>query len=495
MEETNPKDTTANPATGTNTAPAASQDVSVDNADVNKAASTIEEHVVLSASIVPVPPARKIQPISVIHSAQTPIKIPDPHQPIQSTPAPIPAIQNVHDEAKITPPVSDTPAPTATTPPAPKTLRADIANIIGKIKLPERITVKLSAGKAKPPAPPSPPPTIPPVPEKEIKNIGTVSAGDAPAQAALQSENVKREEKEPASSIVSVHTLKDDLQTVVRDKKMSIVRAVALETEKKRGQEHLADTNPASERARSRKAIGIAFVVVILLTLSTIAFVGVRFVLEQSAGNAVPAAAPALIFSEKTVVLPRETKTGADLKQTLLAGERNLENIQLGAIIRIVPTFSQTEPDGTETQRADSIGDFLTAIEARAAAELARSFRGDFFLGLHQTVDKLSPVIIIPVTSYERAFAGMLAWEPTMNSDLSPIFTPISPQIVNEQGVLVERHFQDSLINNYDVRVLKDDAGATKLLYSFPTRAILIISESQYSFTEALSRLRASRQL
>ena len=50
-------------------------------------------------------------------------------------------------------------------------------------------------------------------------------------------------------------------------------------------------------------------------------------------------------------------------------------------------------------------------------------------------------------------------------------------------------------MRNYDVRVLKNDAGGIELYYSFPTQNILIIGESPYSFTEILSRLRAERKL
>jgi hypothetical protein len=58
-----------------------------------------------------------------------------------------------------------------------------------------------------------------------------------------------------------------------------------------------------------------------------------------------------------------------------------------------------------------------------------------------------------------------------------------------------ERQFEDTVMQNFDVRELKDDNGDTQLYYSFPTRTILIIAESKYSFPEILSRLRADRRL
>ena len=44
-----------------------------------------------------------------------------------------------------------------------------------------------------------------------------------------------------------------------------------------------------------------------------------------------------------------------------------------------------------------------------------------FFFGIH-AVNGNVPVFVIPVISYDHAFAGMLAWEPTMDQDLAPAY-------------------------------------------------------------------------
>ncbi len=502
MDETNPKDTTANPAAGPNTAQGASGAAPIDSADVERAAATISEQIVPPARKISAPPAPPIPPISARDAPPQPTPAappaPVPRPPIQPQPIPIPPILPVQPPppAQTAPAAGIAPAPSAVEKPAPQTtagqsskpLREDIARIIDKIKLPERIAVKISGEKAKPPAPPPPaPPTEVKAPAENEKRP-EASAAQAPGQTT-------EAKKESGSSIVSVHTLKDDLQNVVRDKKMSLVRAVALESEKKKGQEHLTAEGVALNTPRARKMMGIAFAVVVFLALAFAAYFGARTVFQQNAGNPQQSAAPALIFTEKTFSFPQETLTGTELKRAIISRARNAAAIQLGAIIQIIPTSRAVGADGAGTEQAMSIGDFLASIETRSSPELLRALRDDFFLGLHQIVGKLSPVLIIPVNSYERAFAGMLAWEPAMNGDLSPIFTAVSPQTTNERGVLADRQFQDELINNYDVRVLRDDSGAVQMLYSFPTRTMLIISESPYSFTEALSRLRASRQL
>jgi uncharacterized protein (DUF2141 family) len=99
------------------------------------------------------------------------------------------------------------------------------------------------------------------------------------------------------------------------------------------------------------------------------------------------------------------------------------------------------------------------------------------------------------VTSYDHAFAGMLTWEDSINTDLAPVFTAVPALTKDQNGLPVKRTFQDLVMRNYDVRALEDDNGQIQMYYSFPTQNILVLAESPYSFTEILSRLQASRQL
>src|SRR3989338_7370367 len=393
MDETNPKDTTASPAAGANSAPGASRPAPIDEAAVDAAAATISEHIVHFAQKNPVPPAPAVPPVPVPPPAQTPppippVQSPAPPPPMPSPPKPVPPVpprpitQPVPPPPPPPKPVADVPPPpapdssraggpapvTSIEPPAqaesvepPKKLRDDIASIINKIKLPERITLRMSGEKSKPP----PPAPVPPTAEKEPEKTAAPRPEETPAQTPPQSGDAPKEPESP-SSVASVHTLKDDLQNVVRDKKMSLVRAVALESEKKKGQEHLAIGAP------SRKVIGIAIVAAILLALGLVAFVGVKSVLKQGVGNAQPATAPSLMFAEKTLPFPQETRTGIDLRRTLSAGARGIPNMSLGAIVHIVPTSSQPDADGAAAEQAMGIGEFLTAIGAQATPELIR---------------------------------------------------------------------------------------------------------------------------
>jgi len=166
----------------------------------------------------------------------------------------------------------------------------------------------------------------------------------------------------------------------------------------------------------------------------------------------------------------------------------------LGSITRIVPVVASTTVGGTPVRRTATLAEFFTAIGAQAPDGLVRALGDDFFFGIH-VVDKNAPMLIIPVTSYDRAFAGMLTWEKTIDSGLAPIFMAVPPLTTDANGLPVVRSFKDVIMRNYDVRILTDDNGSVVLYYSFPNPKILIIAESPYSFPEILSRLRAGRRL
>jgi hypothetical protein len=158
---------------------------------------------------------------------------------------------------------------------------------------------------------------------------------------------------------------------------------------------------------------------------------------------------------------------------------------------RVVPSLPTT--DGTGARPATT-AEFFKALGLHTPDVLVRSLSDEFFFGIH-TIDKNAPVLIIPVTSYEHAFAGMLSWESDMNADLAPAFTAVPALIAGDKGIPTKRTFRDAVMRNYDVRSLSDDAGSVQLYYSFPTPSILVIAEDPYSFTEILSRLQVQRRL
>lgn len=381
-------------------------------------------------------------------------------------------------------PVPVEPSHSPATPPSvePQSdLGNDIAKILKEVKLPQRREDM---------AAPSPKPVA------QTKDIDallsgttqtpTVTPPSAPAVNAAPSVAPSEPPVPPKDSVQSVHTLKQDLQQVVHDQKISVVRAAALEQEKQRVPEMIA------ERPKSNRVKNFFFAAFMLLFLGAAALGGVYIVMQSRATPLPEQQTNSLIFAEQTVPLSLKDQSPAQIKG-LLAGARDALNASLGAITRIAPVTVVSTPEGDSTQLA-TLTEFFSAIGAQPPSDLMRALSGDFFIGFH-TLDNNAPIIAVPVLSYDRAFAGMLAWEASMNAELAPIFTRVPDLLLGADGIPARRTFTDRVMRNYDVRALIDDSGNVALYYAFPTRNILIIAENPHTFTELLSRLQAQRKL
>lgn len=294
----------------------------------------------------------------------------------------------------------------------------------------------------------------------------------------------------PQDALETVHTFRADVQGAVKDQNISLIHAASLESDKKRtGDSSLP--NPGAQQ-RMRRTVGVVFAIVFFLGLGSAALFGIAFVAQQHNTQVAVPEDTSLIFAEQHTVLPIDNAVPANIKQNI-ADMRLTSSAPLGAITRVIPTITTKAADGTVTQRLATTQEFLKALGVSVSDDFYRAVSDQFFFGIH-TVDKNVPVLVIPVTSYDRAFAAMLAWEPQMNADLAPAFTAVPASMAGPTGP-VPRTFQDTVMRNYDVRALKDDNNYIQLYYSFPTPNILIIAESPYSFSELLSRLQSGRKL
>ncbi|HUO55816.1 MAG TPA: hypothetical protein VMU27_00035 [Candidatus Paceibacterota bacterium] len=345
----------------------------------------------------------------------------------------------------------------------------DIAKILEEVKLPERRDIK---GSADPKAS-----AVAPEPPKDAQEKKSV---------VLE----KPQQEEGRDPVTPLHTLNDDIQDIVRRRKISIVRATALEQDKKRTV-RATMVNPGVI-ARRKRIFAFLFASILLIVLGCAALYGVALV-SQKRSSTTSGQYPSLLFAEQSETLPIDNLSSDALKQTI-AQARHDNSAPLGSITRIIPTVSATTTSGQSTTEAATTEQFLTALNTQAPGSLIRALGDTFFFGIH-AVDGNPPVLVIPVTDYDAAFGGMLEWESTMNQDLAPAFDAVAPLTVATSGLPTVRSFSDSLMLNYDVRVLKDDSGNVVLYYSFPTRDILIIAESPSSFGEILGRLQAQGKL
>lgn len=359
---------------------------------------------------------------------------------------------------------------------------ADIAKILAEVKLPERRDAGVTGEEA---------------PKKEVQNIDALlGARDTPIPAppvSAERATSGRMENNAGEkhSVESVHTLKHDLQHVVQDQKISVVRAVALEEDRRIARtavpEPIQDVRAAQQRKNRVK--NIVFGAILLIALGGAALGGVYVVMNDRAAVVPVQSSDSLVFAEQTVTLALDDQSPTQLKSTLERA-RGTASASLGSITRIVPVHTTSDAQ----QVPVTLAEFFAALGIKPPEQLSRALGDKFFFGLH-TIDKNAPVLVIEVASYDNAFAGMLAWEDQLNANLAPAYIAVPRLVIGPDGIPTKRTFVDDVMRNYDVRQLKDDAGAIALYYSFPTRGLLVIAESPYTFTELLNRLQAQNRL
>ena len=448
------------------------------------------EPVFLEERII-MPAPKESAPVKIPAPISTPVvpdikpvvqpKAPQAAAPLIQEPAQQPVQQPVHESEHIdSAPVfipTAAPTPPQQPPPTPEKetgIRESISSLLASIKLPERRDFKAKADTPQPLA-------------SHAAPIATVE----PAHEFPRPEATKYTPSEHGSSaVMPLRTLKDDLQSIVRDQKISLVHAASLEEEKRHGQDRVAPEQEGIRKRKRNRVAGMIFAIILLIFLGLGALYGVFYVVQERAPHPTALPSSSLLFSEQTVAFALGTLTPSDAKAAL--AQLRTEGLgSLGSITRIVPTVASTT--GGTAVPVD-FEDFMHALGASPPDELLRAVGPDFFFGFH-VVDTNAPLFVIPVTSYDHAFAGMLAWESTMNADLSPVFTSVPATIIGANGLPEQRTFEDQVLRNYDIRALLDDQGNIVLYYSFPTPQILIIAQSPYSFPEILSRLQAQRKL
>ena len=129
----------------------------------------------------------------------------------------------------------------------------------------------------------------------------------------------------------------------------------------------------------------------------------------------------------------------------------------------------------------------LGTLGFNAPGAFIRSITGIVF---GRTLDA-KPFIVMQVSDFNTAFAGMLGWEPNMSTDLSPLFgQPVTQSfdpLANSSSTVRTAFFRDTVVNNQSARLLVDANNTDHIIYSFPNPHLLIIAPDQVTLTEAMT--------
>ncbi len=234
--------------------------------------------------------------------------------------------------------------------------------------------------------------------------------------------------------------------------------------------------------------------IVVLLLLGGIAL-GVGLYRKKNAEEPLSALpmAPLLISSYQQKIILKELKAAPLLKE--LSNIRRDQHYSLGTIVAAIPVIVKEDSAKQWDELMDTLTLLTTVLNTRASAALLRSLDPDFTLGFYERPIGPDAFVIFKSNYYQSSYAEMLAWERFMRVDLEEFLTGQTsiPQVSGTTTITqTEATFQDAIIKNRDVRVLKNAAGSTILLYGFLNQKTLIITTSEDTFSEVVSRLTAN---
>ncbi|MDP3975840.1 MAG: hypothetical protein Q8P95_02895 [bacterium] len=166
--------------------------------------------------------------------------------------------------------------------------------------------------------------------------------------------------------------------------------------------------------------------------------------------------------------LPRET-----LINTL---SEALRGVPAGTVKHVILLKAGTEKE-TSLLETD---EFIEALGTQAPGSLVRAFDPLFMLGASGE----SIFLIIKLSSFENAFAGMLVWEKNLPQDVGALFAT-APLLRN---LTPESVFTDITDRNKDARMLAV-GNQPILIYSFFDNNMLIITDSIETLHIVIERL------
>ena len=291
-----------------------------------------------------------------------------------------------------------------------------------------------------------------------------------PEQKLKEVQPTSNIDKEPEPILKQIRTFQGDVAEALKKQQESIVSIQRAEHIKNKPFQIPADKNSK----RIRESFFLSLGSIILFVLGTAgAWYGYSEFIRKSTS-------PIMIGPENrfiSVNTERSVELFNTSRETFFNTISNIiESVPSGEIAHI--TLSEKNEEGISSDL--SIEKFLKILESRAPSSLIRAIDPLFMFGSFGN----SPFLLIKLTSFENAFAGMLGWEKNLAVDLGPLFT----EATFLKDLSFESVFTDITDRNKDARILSIE-NQTIILYSFFDNNMLIITDNIGTLRTLIDRL------
>lgn len=388
---------------------------------------------------------------------------------------------------------------------------AIIARLKAKAAMRAQTPVAPPVPEPKPVAPPVPPPPPPPEPIHVPAPLEATPPPPQPVERPVPPPPPVRVERpvpppppvREQGSPSPFHSYSTDFAKRIDDKKASTFSVLAAQS----------DTKPR-EAVRTKKVTRsgpkpVVLVATALFVIGGGAFAFAVFQVLNGTNDTISISpnVPSVIPADEAKEL--HGVSGTDLMRELrkTANEPLLD----GNVLITYITSASSTPKGLPISIPQPGGTLVKALPLLAPDILMRNVRTESTVGIVHAGSETRPFFILRVSSYERTFAGMLAWEPDMRRVLTQLY-PAYPNAPIEEApesvatttattsstfvipppVTAPTEFVDAIVRNYDVRILRDADGRSLMLYGYYDKETLVIARDEAAFLELVTRLNAA---
>jgi hypothetical protein len=290
-----------------------------------------------------------------------------------------------------------------------------------------------------------------------------------------------------------IRTYREDMESAIQDNHLSSINIAIAESKKTNSQTQVRQEENTTATSSNLKNNIIIMFSLILIIAGIVALFYFYFTNKQDS-------TPITQIREITSLITSENKEELNVDTIIkdkfinaLSSKLNDTQTPINNLYNIyITTGSST------AKRLVDVSEFISLIKLKMPDGIKRSLSADFMVGMY-SLDKNQPFIIFKTLSFENTYAGMLAWETNIKEDLQTIFRLSGYQsgggILNELTPSDIKKFEDGVISNKDVRILRDDNKNIMLLYGIVDPQTIVITVSDSAFREIVSRLNKEKTL
>jgi hypothetical protein len=301
-----------------------------------------------------------------------------------------------------------------------------------------------------------------------------IAASPVPAEVPIPPPQVEEpiQKEQPTPEVIKptpIETYASDFSDKMKEENASPVTVLAAEQDATKIETQTTKSAPHSRGGILYTVFGIVFIM--------IGAAGIYIAYMHYASSLAPVTLAPTI-SAPIFVDEREQISGVG-PALVQAIEQSVTKQLAPNTVRLLYTTNATTTDNT----------IFSALRVPAPDVLLRNINANGSMaGIVNVGGAQSPFFILSVASYSGTFSGMLSWESSMPKDLSNLF-PAYPNSSATSTI----SFRDEVVDNHDVRIYRDIAGRSIILYGYWNETTLVIARDPSVFTEIVDRLATSQ--